>query len=191
MLRPIRCRRCGIRRIPRASDVTQIVFWVFAGAAIVSAFLCITRRSPVASALWLVNTLFSLAALFVLLEAHFIAAIQVLVYAGAIMVLFLFVIMLLNLGRGEPSDMVGWVGRFVMLAIGGLLAAELWVVTSVIPVDAIRLPAGTIVQMTQEQGAVGVISGPLFRDYLVPFEITSILLLAAIVGAVVLAKRRL
>ncbi len=171
--------------------MTTVVFWFFATTAIVSAFLCITRRSPVASALWLVNTLFSLAAIFVLLDAHFIAAIQVLVYAGAIMVLFLFVIMLLNVGRSEPSDMVGWTGRIVMLAIGGLLAAELWVVTRIVPVDEIRLPAGALRRMTEEQGAVGVISDRLFRDYLVPFELTSVLLLAAIVGAVVLAKRRL
>ena len=171
--------------------MTQFVFWFFAVVAILSAFLCITRRSPVASALWLVNTLFSLAAIFVLLEAHFIAAIQVLVYAGAIMVLFLFVIMLLNLGRGGPADMIGWTGRAVMLAIGGLLAAELWVVTRVVPASELRLPAGALAELTREEGAVRVISDPLFRDYLVPFEITSILLLAAIVGAVVLAKRKL
>ena len=78
-----------------------------------------------------------------------------------------------------------------MLSIGGLLAAELWVVTRVVPAQEIQLPAGVLVRMTEEQGAVGVIGEPLFRDYLVPFEITSILLLAAIVGAVVLAKRRL
>src|SRR5213078_3305033 len=83
---------------------TLIIFWAFAGLAIASALCCITRRSPVATALWLVVTLFSLAALFVLLDAQFIAVLQVLVYAGAIMVLFLFVIMLLNLARrGRPS----------------------------------------------------------------------------------------
>ena len=76
-----------------------------------SALLCITRKSPVASALWLVNTLFQLAAIYVLLDAHFIAAVQVLVYAGAIMVLFLFVIMLLNLGRAEPQRHQGAVGQ--------------------------------------------------------------------------------
>ncbi len=79
--------------------MTLVAFWAFAAVAVGSAFLCITRRSAVASALWLVNTLFCLAVLYVLLDAHFIAAVQVLVYAGAIMVLFLFVIMLLNLGR--------------------------------------------------------------------------------------------
>ena len=170
--------------------MTQAVFWLFATVAILSAFLCITRRSPVASALWLVNTLFSLAAIFVVLEAQFIAAIQVLVYAGAIMVLFLFVIMLLNLGRTKTSDMLGWAGRLVMLAIGTVLALELLVLRRAIPAEELRLPAGTLARMTREQGAVAVISEPLFRGYLVPFEITSILLLAAIIGAVVLAKRR-
>ena len=76
-------------------------FYLFGLIAIVSAMLFVTRKSPVAAALWLVNTMFCLAALYVLLDAQFIGAIQVLVYAGAIMVVFLFVIMLLNLGRGE------------------------------------------------------------------------------------------
>jgi len=84
-------------------DGTLVIFWAFAALAVMSGLACITRRSPVASALWLVVTLFSLAALFVLLDAQFIAVLQVLVYAGAIMVLFLFVIMLLNLGRAGPA----------------------------------------------------------------------------------------
>src|SRR5262245_41307169 len=83
-------------------------FYLFGLIAIASALLFVTRKSPVAAALWLVNTMFSLAALFVMLDAQFVGAIQVLVYAGAIMVVFLFVIMLLNLGRGErPTDARG------------------------------------------------------------------------------------
>src|SRR5213079_1638780 len=95
--------------------------WGFAGLAVVSALSCITHRSPVASALWLVVTLFSLAALFVLLDAQFIAVLQELVYAGAIMVLFLFVIMLLNLSPAAPPALRGpaGVGGAVLLA-GGL-----------------------------------------------------------------------
>jgi NADH-quinone oxidoreductase subunit J len=169
----------------------EIVFWVFAATAILSAFLCITRKSPVASALWLVITLFSLAAIFVLLDAHFIAAIQVLVYAGAIMVLFLFVIMLLNLGRGGPTDMLGWAGRLVMLAIGLLMAVELWVLSRATPDERLLQSVGPLQRLTEQQGAVGMISEPLYRTYLVPFELTGMLLLAAIVGALVLAKRRL
>jgi NADH-quinone oxidoreductase subunit J len=170
---------------------TELVFWFFAAVSVISAFLCITRRSPLASALWLVNTLFAIAAIFILLDAHFIGALQVLVYAGAIMVLFLFVIMLLNLGRDTGTDMLGWTGRIVMLAVGALLATELLVLARVAPHQDLVLPAGAIRQITQEQGAVGAIATPLFRDYVIPFEITSVLLLAAVVGAVVLAKRRL
>ena len=144
-----------------------------------------------ASALWLVVTLFSLAAIFVLLDAHFIAAIQVLVYAGAIMVLFLFVIMLLNLGRGGPTDMLGWAGRLVMLAIGLLMAVELWVLSRATPDESLLQSVGPLQRLTEQQGAVGMISEPLYRTYLVPFELTGMLLLAAIVGALVLAKRRL
>lgn len=169
----------------------EIVFWVTAAVAIASALLCITRRSPVASALWLVSTMFAIAVMFLLLDAHFIAAMQVLVYAGAIMVLFLFVIMLLNLGRGRSTDMVGWVGRLVMLAIAVVLAAELWVLSRAGPSAELQRGAESVSQLAAEQGAVGMISESLFRVYLVPFEITSVLLLAAIVGAVVLAKRRL
>ena len=168
-----------------------VIFWLFSAIAVASALLCVTRRNPVASALWLVLTMFSLAGIFVLLEAHFIAAMQVLVYAGAIMVLFLFVIMLLNVGRADTDDLPGWMGKVLMLAIGGVLAVQLWAMTRVAPAEDLRLPAGALQQMNEQQGAVHVISEPLFRDYLVPFEITSVLLLAAVVGAVVLAKRRL
>ena len=170
---------------------TEAVFWFFAVVSVVSAFLCITRRSPVASALWLVNTLFAIAAIFILLDAHFIGALQVLVYAGAIMVLFLFVIMLLNLGRDSGTDMLGWTGRIVMLAVGALLATELLVLSRISLNPDLVLPAGTLQRITTEEGAVGAIAAPLFRDYLIPFEITSVLLLAAVIGAVVLAKRRL
>src|ERR671919_1947734 len=100
-------------------------FYLFGIIAIASALAFVTRKSPVAAALWLVNTMFSLAALYVLLDAHFIGVIQVLVYAGAIMVVFLFVIMLLNLGhpselaqaRGLPWKMAGGLVGVAMLAM--------------------------------------------------------------------------
>jgi NADH-quinone oxidoreductase subunit J len=167
-------------------------FWCFSGVAIGSSLLCITRRSPVASAMWLIATLFNVAALFVLLDAHFLAAVQVLVYAGAIMVLFLFVIMLLNLGEGDPGDRGGWwPNKVVGAAVGVGLVVELFVLRRAVPPDAIRLPAGAVAAQVAERGAVQGLAVPLFQAYLVPFEITSLMLLAAIVGAVVLAKRRL
>ena len=167
------------------------VFWVFGVIAMLSALLCITRRNPLYSALWLVVTLFALAALFVLLDAQFIAVLQVLVYAGAIMVLFLFVIMLLNLGRPGPSDIKGPVGLLIAIVLAGALLLQLQPLSEAKLPDAVRLPAGTVAAVQQQQGMVGAVAGPLFEAYLVPFEIASVLLLAAIVGAVVLAKRKL
>jgi NADH-quinone oxidoreductase subunit J len=184
--------------------MTQAIFYVFAALAVVSATLCILQRNPVSAALWLVSTMFSLAAIYVLLDAQFIAAIQVLVYAGAVMVLFLFVIMLLNLGHAS-SDIRGPSSVAAAVVIVGLLGIELvalWQYTprrlaseiSQAPAfadPATMFAAGQIAQQeTAARGVVGGIAAPLFQIYLVPFEITSILLLAAIVGAVVLAKRK-
>jgi NADH-quinone oxidoreductase subunit J len=165
--------------------------------------LCILQRNPVSAALWLVSTMFSLAAIYVLLNAQFIAAIQVLVYAGAVMVLFLFVIMLLNLGQTQ-SDIRGPSSIAATLVIVGLLAIELVALLRYTPRrlaselsqwptftdPATVFVAGQITQQeTASKGVVGAVAAPLFQTYLIPFEITSILLLAAIIGAVVLAKR--
>ncbi len=183
----------------------ELVFYVLAAFAVVSALLCITQRNPLASALWLVSTMFSLAAIYVLLQAQFIAAIQVLVYAGAVMVLFVFVIMLLNLGR-SASDIRGLPVRVIALLVGAGLLAQLVVLGQVTPGGMAMtqgvvagagspmnaFPAGQAgAAAPAAQGVVGAIAEPLFRAYLVPFEITSVLLLAAAVGAVVLAKRKL
>ena len=170
--------------------MTVTFFWIFGVIAMGSGLLCITRKSPVASALWLVVTLFALAAMYVLLDAQFIAVLQVLVYAGAIMVLFLFVIMLLNLGRPGPTDIKGPMGVGIAAVLGGTLLLQLRVLGNAAPPAAIQLPEGTMAAV-QQQGMIAAVAGPLFGAYLIPFEITSLLLLAAIVGAVVLAKRRL
>jgi len=166
-------------------------FWIFGVSAMGSALLCITRKNPVASALWLVVTLFAVAAMFVLLDAQFIAVLQVLVYAGAIMVLFLFVIMLLNLGRPGPSDIKGPLGLGVAALLGAALLLLLQPLTRTTLPSAITLPPGSVLALQQQQGIVGSVAYPLFGAYLIPFEIASVLLLAAIVGAVVLAKRKL
>ncbi|HEU4641035.1 MAG TPA: NADH-quinone oxidoreductase subunit J [Gemmatimonadaceae bacterium] len=162
----------------------QFHFYLFGLIAIVSALAFVTRKSPVAAALWLVNTMFCLAALYILLDAQFIGAIQVLVYAGAIMVVFLFVVMLLNLGH--PSELGDVKGLGVRLAAGlvglGLLAELAVIGRQRLPAQLPLLPEGANV--------VTPVAQPLFTDYLLPFEITSVLLLAAIIGAVVLAKRR-
>ena len=165
-------------------------FYLFGLIAIVSALLFVTRKSPVAAALWLVNTMFCLAALYVLLDAQFIGVIQVLVYAGAIMVVFLFVIMLLNLGRGEVGDTrkLGW--KLAGGAVGLALIAEVFALTRAKTPISLTLPQGFAAAQIEATGAIAPIAAPLFNEYLLAFEITSVLLLAAVVGAVVLGKQR-
>lgn len=162
----------------------QFNFYVFGLIAIASALAFVTRKSPVAAALWLVNTMFCLAALYVMLDAQFIGAVQVLLYAGAIMVVFLFVVMLLNLGHVPGSgDIKRLWPRLLAGAAGILLLAELSVL------GRQQLPR-ELIEPIARANVVTVVAGPLFDDYLLAFEVTSILLLAAIIGAVVLAKRK-
>ena len=186
-------------------SLTTAVFWFFGGWAIVSALLCVTRRSPISSALWLVSAMFALAAIFVLLNAEFIAAIQVLVYAGAVMVLFLFVIMLLNADSVQRAERkrLGWifgVGVTVvlgvqLLALRGYTPQRLANEFSTQPdgvSPSLVFPDGDAARLaTESRGVVGSVAEPLFQSYLIPFEITSVLLLAAVIGAVVLAKKKL
>jgi NADH-quinone oxidoreductase subunit J len=166
-------------------------FYLFGIVAVVAALLFVTRKSPVAAALWLVTTMFCLAALYVLLDAQFIGAIQVLVYAGAIMVVFLFVIMLLNLGHpSELADARGTGWKLAAGAVGVALLAEVSTLMRARVSDRLSLPPGFIAQEIAKEGAIAPIARPLFTEYLLAFELTSILLLAAIVGAVVLGRRR-
>ena len=166
-------------------------FYFFGLVAIISAVAFVTRKSPVAAAMWLVNVMFSLAALYVLLDAQFIGMMQVLVYAGAIMVVFLFVIMLLNLGH--PSELADARGLWWKLAAGGVglaLLAQVFALTKAKLPEAYVLPENTIANQVARDGAIAPLAGPLFHEYLLAFEVTSVLLLAAVVGAVVLGKRK-
>jgi NADH-quinone oxidoreductase subunit J len=162
----------------------QFHFYLFGLIAVASALFFVTRKSPVAAALWLVQTLFSLAALYVMMDAQFIGAIQIFVYAGAIMVVFLFVVMLLNLGHA--SEIADFRGKWGKLA-GGLVGLAL--VAQILVLLRQQLPRAPRAEPRVE-GVINSIADPLFRDYLLAFEVTSILLLAAIIGAVILAKRR-
>lgn len=169
----------------------SLLFYILGSIAVSAAFGVLAMRRVFYAAICLIVCLTALSGVYMLLDSPFIAAVQVIVYAGAIMVLFLFVIMLLNLGRSGPGDRLGWVGGVVMFAIAGLLMAQLWVLGRLAPPETLVQTAESVRDVAEAQGAVGMISEPLFRTFLVPFEITSVLLLAAIVGAVVLAKRRL
>jgi NADH-quinone oxidoreductase subunit J len=166
-------------------------FYFFGIVAVASAIAFVTRKSPVAAALWLVNTMFSLAAMYVLLDAQFIGAMQVLVYAGAIMVVFLFVIMLLNLGHA--SDLADARGMWWKLAAGLLglaLLAQVFTLTRARTPESLTLPQHALAEDFARRGAIAPLAGPLFNEYLLAFEVTSVLLLAAVVGAVVLGKRK-
>jgi NADH-quinone oxidoreductase subunit J len=166
-------------------------FYLFGIIAIVAALFFVTRRSPVAAALWLVTTMFSLAAMYVMLDAQFIGAIQVLVYAGAIMVVFLFVIMLLNLGQASDiTDIRNQKWRLIAALVGLAMLAEIFVLTRSNSVPDLTLARDAAAKAVIESGAVGAVATPLFTTYLLPFEITSVLLLAAIVGAVMIGKQR-
>jgi len=157
----------------------------------VSALAFVTRHSPVAAAMWLVSVMFCLAAMYVMLDAQFIGTMQVLVYSGAIMVVFLFVIMLLNLGH--PSEVADARGLWWKLAAGGVglaLLAQIFTLTRAKLPEAFLLPENTIANQVTRDGAIAPLAGPLFHEYLLAFEVTSVLLLAAVVGAVVLGKRK-
>jgi NADH-quinone oxidoreductase subunit J len=169
----------------------QALFYFFAGVAILSALMTITRRNPVASALWLVGTFFSLAAIYTLLGAFFIGIIQILVYAGAIMVLFLFVIMLLNLGNDFEPDFRSTVWKACAAGSSMVLLALLarMVGPSVALGNGAVATGGSVVALVEEHGAVGSIGVPMFLEYGVPLQVTGVLLLVAVIGAVVLAKR--
>jgi NADH-quinone oxidoreductase subunit J len=160
-------------------------FYLVALVAVVSALLVVTCKNPINSALALVNTFFSLAIFYVMLHAPFMAAIQVMVYAGAIMVLIIFVIMLLNLGTATQKKVKHAVaGSAALAALLGLLVTYFLKRSE---------PTGMTGDITSEVvakiGHTELIGKALFVDFLLPFEITSVLLLVAIIGAVVLAKR--
>jgi NADH-quinone oxidoreductase subunit J len=165
-------------------------FYLFGLIAIASALVFVTRQSPVTAALWLVATMFCLAALYVMLDAPFIGVIQVLVYAGAIMVVFVFVVMLLNLGKEALStDMRSLAGRLGGGFVGLALVAFLWAAHRATPLASVAIGPDSLAVVQHAEGAVVPIAQPLFTTYLLAFEVTSVLLLVAIVGAVVIGRR--
>jgi len=165
--------------------MSALLFLIFATIAVVCGISLVVRRHPVENALALIGTMASLSVLYLLLGAQFIAAAQVFVYAGAIMVLFIFVIMLLN-ARTEYKSHGAWMARLMgvplLLALLGILG---FVIFRAFPhSEEVRLGGFT-------GGTVEHVGRAIFTTYLLPFEITSILVLIAIVGAVVLAYKEL
>ena len=161
----------------------ELILFIITGlVALVSAFMVITRRKPISSVLFLVVTFFCLAVLYVMLGAQFIAAMQIIVYAGAIMVLFLFVLMLLSHRGAQTWEVTRplrkWLG---FAAAGGVLLVAATAVQSVARSDTPLDPA---------QGTVSAFGEALFNRFLLPFEIASVLLLGAIIGVVAMVKKQ-
>ncbi|HXQ27148.1 MAG TPA: NADH-quinone oxidoreductase subunit J [Candidatus Acidoferrales bacterium] len=166
-------------------SVPIIMFFACALLAVLGAVLLILAREPIHSALALVLVMMSLAVLYLLLGAPFVAAVQIIVYAGAIMVLFVFVIMLLNAGVEERTDfskIAKWVG--VPLGFFLLLVTAVYLLHS-----SIGTTIATGVGAANQAADTRELSQQLFRQYLFPFEATSILILIAILGALVLARK--
>jgi len=167
-----------------------VLFFIFAAVCVGGAINLLVQRHPINSALSLIVVMGSLALLYLLLGAEFVAAIQIIVYAGAVMVLFVFVIMLLNAGEEERVPHASRVA--IMLGVPGLilgLAVSAWVVSHMTGMDRIAIGGPQIMNGTESFGAPAPLAHLLFRDFLLPFEVTSILILIAIMGAVVLARR--
>ena len=162
-------------------SITQVLFWILSIVALFSALMVVISKNPIYSVLWLIITFFTISGHYILLNAQFLAVVNIIVYAGAIMVLFLFVIMLMNLNKDTEPQKNKWLKLAGALAGGSLL---------LVIVAGLR---HTETQMTQlVHGDIGLIQNlgkVLFKDYVVPFEISSILFLSAMVGAVVIGKK--
>lgn len=168
-------------------DISSVFFALVTVVAIVSALMVVTCKNPINSALSLVLTFFCLATYYVMLNAPFMAAVQIIVYAGAIMVLIVFTIMLLNIRvdankKGTHQIALGSVIGIATLLLAGLFLSR----------GTVSQPVGQITsELINSQGHTELIGKVMFTEFLLPFEVTSILLLVAIVGAVILAKRKL
>ena len=168
-----------------------LLFIIIGLITIVCALCVVFQKNPIYSAIFLIQTMVSLAVLYVLLHAPFIAAAQIMIYAGAVMVLFVFVIMLLNLSK---EDVEGGKDKLMFQKASAiLLGLILFVVIGVVTLKTVFL--GTKGEYTPERineiGNTQLVGKLLFTDYVLPFEIASILLFAAILGAIVLAKKKL
>jgi len=159
-----------------------LVFLIFAFLSVFAALVVVAHKNPVYSTMALVLTLFSVAVLFVLLGAPFVGVLQVLIYTGAIVVLFLFVIMLLNIGR-EDSQIAGHKAQLFFALLGAVTFGSL-VILALLSLRHAALPP-----LTPELVSLEALASTLFNEYLLPFEIIGLLLTVAVIGATVVARR--
>lgn len=162
--------------------ITEILFWFLTALSLFSALMVVFSSNPVYSVLWLILVFFTISGHYILMNAQFLAIVNMIVYAGAIMVLFLFVIMFMNLNKESETQKSSWLRLAAAISGGSLM---------LVMVAALKDNGGFINSMKGE-GNIGLIKNlgkVLFTEYVVPFEISSILFLSAMVGAVVLGKK--
>jgi len=165
----------------------ELVFYFFAVLAVISAVLVVTRRNVVQSAIFLITALLATAGIFLQLHAEFLFIVQVILYAGGIMVLFVFVIMLVSLGvslNRVQFNRQWWLGLLLALVLGAQL-------TIAVAVGRAGLPLGEPAPAKMLEPSTQLVGRVLFSEYVLPFEIASILLLVAMIGAVVMAKKKI
>ncbi|HTR30867.1 MAG TPA: NADH-quinone oxidoreductase subunit J [Puia sp.] len=163
-------------------NITQVLFWVLSVMAILGAILVVISKNPVHSVLWLIVVFVAISGHYILLDAQFLAIVNLIVYAGAIMVLFLFVVMLMNLNTDSEPQKNRWLKIAGVISGGALL---------LVLVAALKR-ADLKMQLDTGNGDIGLIRNlglSLFHDYVIPFEISSVLFLSAMVGVVVIGKK--
>jgi len=163
--------------------VTPILFWVLSVMALFSALMVITSKNPMHSVIWLIIVFFAISGHYLLLNAQFLAIVNIIVYAGAIMVLFLYVLMLMDLKKETEPPKNRWLKLAGAVAGGSLL---LVLIAALKKADIVNQIAET---RTGDIGLIENLGKVLFNDYVVPFEISSILFLSAMVGAIVIGKK--
>lgn len=165
-------------------EIAEILFFVLAGLTLLSGLLTVTTKSPVHSILYLIITFFSISAHYVLLNAQFLAVVNIIVYAGAIMVLFLFVVMLMNLNKEDKNF-----SKPFIIASGGIISLLFFALTVGIFLKSDVMENNQTLLAEGEIGMTERIGTALYTDYVVPFELASILFMGAMIGAVLLSKK--
>lgn len=189
-VKPLSTRTPHSDRVASSGNGMALLFWAFAAATIGGALFVITRRNLIAAVMGMVGSFLGIAAVYMMLYAHFLSVVQMLVYAGAIMVLFVFVVMILNRPEDEPVAPSGRAGQAIgalaIVYLVGRLVMLLWKVVPPDPAKALAAPGVT--PEGHEWGTVKAVGTELFNGGLFPFEAISILLLVAVVGAIAIAR---
>jgi NADH-quinone oxidoreductase subunit J len=163
--------------------ITPILFWVLSVVALFSALMVITSKNPVHSVIWLILVFFAISGHYLLLNAQFLAIVNIIVYAGAIMVLFLYVLMLMDLKKETEPQKNRW------LKLAGAVAGGSLLLVLVAALKQVEIGKNIVETRTGDIGLIENLGKILFSEYVVPFEISSILFLSAMVGAVVIGKK--